>query len=363
MKDAHVVEHVDVWPIDIPLCDDFVISRGSISQVESAFVAVRTRSGITGYGEIAPFEPLTGEIRDDSVVRARELGAGLMERDVADHTVIAAELAAAAPEQPAARTGLECAVVDCFARSIGKPLHRVWGARAPSIYETDITLPILGEDRIDALGDEWYRRGFRVFKLKVGANADAEISRVHRMAARYTDVSFILDANQAFDVSEAIRFVRELGSVVSRVRLLEQPVPRDDLEGMTTLRETCQITIAADEAVFTLADARRVIEARAADVINLKIMKSGLHESIEIARLAQRAGVGLMVGGMIETRLAMSFSLAIALSLGGVDHFDLDTPLLMATDPIEGGYEYEGPRMLLGVGAGVGAAPANLPDR
>jgi L-alanine-DL-glutamate epimerase-like enolase superfamily enzyme len=92
-------------------------------------------------------------------------------------------------------------------------------------------------------------------------------------------------------------------------------------------------------------------------VINLKIMKSGLGETLATAEMATKSGVGLMVGGMVETRLAMSFSLALALGVGGVTHFDLDTPLLMSRDPVRGGYAYDGPRMMMWNEPGIGAVP------
>jgi L-alanine-DL-glutamate epimerase-like enolase superfamily enzyme len=109
--------------------------------------------------------------------------------------------------------------------------------------------------------------------------------------------------------------------------------------------------------VFTLDDARRVIAARAADCINLKIMKTGLCETIEIARAAKAAGLSLMIGGMMESRLAMSFSWSLALATGWIDHFDLDTPLLMAHDPLEGGFGYRGPMLTLWEEPGVGMRP------
>jgi L-alanine-DL-glutamate epimerase-like enolase superfamily enzyme len=109
--------------------------------------------------------------------------------------------------------------------------------------------------------------------------------------------------------------------------------------------------------VVSLSDARRVIELRAANCINLKIMKTGLAETIAIARFARVSGLSLMIGGMMESRLAMSFSWSLVLATGWIDHLDLDTPLLMAHDPLEGGYAYNGPRLTLWEEPGVGIRP------
>jgi len=357
MTPSPTIERVDITPVDIPLTDEFVISQGRMTVAENAFVAIHLDSGVVGYGEIAPFAALTGETREASVAAARKLADTVIGRKASDLTALSHELVAEIPEAPAARAGIECALFDAFAREQGKPLWELWGAKAVREYETDITLPILEEERIDDLAESWYVRGFRIFKLKVGADPDADVRRVRRLAARHSDVSFVLDANQGFDVAQTVAFLADLGDIADRIALLEQPIARGDLEGMAKLRQGSSVHLAADESVFTLDDARRVIGAGAADVINLKIMKSGLVETLAIAEMATRSGVGLMVGGMVETRLAMSFSLALALGVGGVTHFDLDTPLLMAEDPVRGGFAYDGPRMMMWNEPGIGAAP------
>jgi o-succinylbenzoate synthase len=351
------IASVGVQPVDIPLVDPFVISRGALAAASSAFVSVTLQDGVTGYGEIAPFEALTGETRDASVDVARRLGATLVGQPAADWEALAHDLAARHPANPAARAGLECALADAAARERGLTLFALLGGADVRERTTDITLPILAEDRIDALAAHWYARGFRDFKLKVGNDVGAEVRRVERLARGFGDVSFVLDANQGFDVTAARAFMRALTPWRERITMIEQPVPRADLDGMAALRAEGICAIAADESVFSLADARRVIDAGAADIVNLKIMKSGFAETLAIARAVRAAGLRLMIGGMMETRLAMSFSFALVLGLGGVDFLDLDTPLLMASDPLSGGYQYHGAKLSLWVEPGVGMAP------
>ncbi|HET6350184.1 MAG TPA: enolase C-terminal domain-like protein, partial [Candidatus Krumholzibacteria bacterium] len=186
---------------------------------------------------------------------------------------------------------------------------------------------------------------------------DADVKRVERLAGRHADVDFILDANQGFDETAARAFLCAVAPLSRRIRLIEQPLARDDLDGMAALRADSPVPIAADESVFTLEDAHRVISARAADCINLKIMKTGLADTMAVARAARAAGLSLMIGGMMESRLAMSFSWSLVLATGWIDHLDLDTPLLMAHDPLEGGYTYRGPVLTLWDGPGVGMRP------
>lgn len=356
-----IIQSIDVWPVDVGLSDPFVISRGALNSAALAWVRVRLANGVEGFGEIAPFTALTGETREESIAAANFLAAHLHHQSCADWEALAARMREAASSQPAARCGLECALVDALARANGVPLYQHWqrlgGSPDLRERETDITLPMLDGARVDQLAEQWFARGFRTFKMKVGANVEADAASVDRLARRFPEVDFILDANQGFNLADAREFIRSISDHSARVRLLEQPVARDDLDAMAALTADGLIPIAADESVFTLDDARRVIAARAADCINLKIMKTGLGETIEIARAARAAGLTLMIGGMMESRLAMSFSWSLALATGWIQHFDLDTPLLMADDPLEGGYAYHGPMLTLWTEPGVGMRP------
>ena len=90
-----------------------------------------------------------------------------------------------------------------------------------------------------------------------------------------------------------------------------------------------------------------------------KIMKMGVLDAFDIAVTTKTMGLDLMIGGMIETRLAMGCSLCLVAGLGTINHLDLDTPLLMTEDPFSGGYQYNGPELILSDSPGLGLSPAN----
>ena len=141
--------------------------------------------------------------------------------------------------------------------------------------------------------------------------------------------------------------------------MFEQPVDKNNIDALAEVRRSIAFPVAADESVFTKEDLRKVVEVKAADIINLKIMKMGLLEAWDIAITAHSLGLGLMIGGMVETRLSMGTSLALVAGLGIIENLDLDTPLLMASDPMEGGYRYEGPTIHLSDEPGLGMRPKN----
>ncbi len=85
----------------------------------------------------------------------------------------------------------------------------------------------------------------------------------------------------------------------------------------------------------------------AAQVVNIKLMKSGVAAALDLAAAARAHGLGLMIGGNVESRLAMTTSACFAAGLGGFTFADLDTPLFLADDPFAGGMQYGGERILL----------------
>ncbi len=355
---------VDVAPLDVPLEDPFVIATGAARRAEVAFVRVRLAGGAEGFGEIAPLQPITGETREASVAAARHLGETLTGEDAAAWRAVGERLAELAPAAPAARAALECAVVDALAVAHGMPLDVLFGGAAlETDLETDVTLPLLDDARVDTLAARWWQRGFRRFKLKAGGGGpEVDLHRLRRLAERFPGVDFVVDANGGWDEAGALAFVRELGELAGRVAAIEQPVPREDVEALARVRAASAAPVLADEAAATLPAVRALVAAGAADGVNVKIVRSGLGEALDIARFARGAGLRLMVGGMIETRLGMGFTLALARGVGGVSIVDLDTPLLMRDDPVAGGFAYRGARLVPPRAPGVGARPRPWAD-
>jgi L-alanine-DL-glutamate epimerase-like enolase superfamily enzyme len=360
---SDTITKIEVWPIDLPLTDPFVVATGRRLAAENLFVRVTLRGGARGYGEVAPFPEVGGGDRDTAQRALMTLAQEALGGRAMEYRRLARLFHDIAPDQPAARCGLETAFLDALCRDRNIPLWGFWGGADVRERETDITIPIADLDRTVALGREWHARGFRLFKTKVGGDLDEDVRRVTALHHDLTGAGFIVDANQGFTVEQCRAFMKEVRRCGARVVLLEQPVPRDDLAGLAALRRDLGIPVAADESARSLEDARRVAEARAADVLNIKITKSGVLEAIEIAMFARAHGLRLMIGGMVETRVAMGCSFSLVLGLGGFDFLDLDTPLLMASDPVEGGYTYEGPRLRPCASPGLGvelALPASV---
>src|SRR5262249_26501328 len=159
--------------------------------------------------------------------------------------------------------------------------------------------------------------------------------------------------NAGFTAKEAIALARTLERLGLPIECYEQPC--DDLDALAEVCRAVDPPVIADESVATRGDLERVAAAGAADGVNLKIAKSGgLLAARAIGLEAQRRGMPVMVGGMVETRLGMTAGAHLAASLGGVEFVDLDTAWLLEDDPYEGGYRARGPDYTLGDEAGLG---------
>ncbi|TKB76117.1 MAG: dipeptide epimerase [Nitrospira sp.] len=340
---SFAISHIDLWPVDLPITDPFVVATGARAVAENIFVRVTLESGAQGYGEIAPFPEVGGEDRPASLRAATDASKTLRGQSVAQWTRLAHVLREMIGGYPAARCGLETAILDTFCHAASMPLWALWGGADVRPRETDITIPISDQEKTVSLARGWHEKGFRLLKMKVGKDVENDVRRLEAVHRALPDIAFIGDGNQGYSREECLAFTNGVKRFGGRLVLLEQPLVRDDLEGLSALRHLTGIPMAADESVRSLNDAREVLKQNAADLINIKIMKTGIVEALEIAQFARASGLGLMIGGMVEARIAMGCSFAMVLGLGGFDVLDLDTPLLLGDDPVRGGYCYQGP--------------------
>ncbi len=339
------IRSVEFWPVDVPITDPFVVATGTRTTAENVFLRVTLANGAQGYGEAAPFPEVGGETRESCLLALHRLGQAILGRSAADYRQIGFWFSEQAPNHPAARCGLETAVIDAHCRTSNIPMWRLWGGSDVRVRETDITIPIADLDKTVALARGWYAKGFRLFKMKVGKDVESDIRRLEAVHLALPEISFIGDGNQGFSRRDCLTFAQGVKACGGTMVLLEQPVMREDLDSMAAIRRETGIPVAADESVRSLADAQQVVARKAADYINIKIMKTGVAEAVEIASFAKASGLKLMIGGMVETRIAMGCSFGLVLGLGGFEILDLDTPLLLADDPVTGGYRYDGPRL------------------
>jgi L-alanine-DL-glutamate epimerase-like enolase superfamily enzyme len=341
---------------EAPMKASFEIAGGSLERLLNVLVCVRLKDGSTGWGECAPFKAYNGETQAGALRAARAAAGWLTGFDAGRHEALAEALEGNV-RCASARAGLEMAALDAWARSRSIPLWTYFGGAGRRL-RIDITVPIVPPRSAAALARAIRRFGVRALKVKVGREAEADAARVAAAAAAARPSTLIVDGNAGYSPREALRFLRLLAELGIRPDLFEQPVAKDDLDGMAEVARKGGSTVAADESAATPADVLRLARKRAAGVVNLKLMKAGIRGSWAMARAARSAGLGLMIGGNVESHLSMTCSAHLAAGFGGFRFVDLDTPLLLSKDPTKGvrirrGGIYD----LSGVRAGIGVEP------
>ncbi|KAM7475345.1 hypothetical protein LguiB_022588 [Lonicera macranthoides] len=334
--------------LNVPLIAPFTIASSRLEKVENVGVRVELSNGCVGWGE-APILPfVTAEDQPTAVAKATEACEYLKRSPGMTLGSVLGEIGGIlrGHEFASVRAGVEMALIDSVANSVGIPLWRLFGGVSNTIT-TDITIPIVSSAEAFELASKYRKQGFKTLKLKVGKNlnTDIEVLRAIRMA--HSDCLFILDANEGYTSTEAIHVLEKLHEMEVTPVLFEQPVHRDDWEGLGLVTKIAKdkygVSVAADESCRGLADVRKIAKENLADVINIKLAKVGVLGALDIIEFARLSGLGLMIGGMVETKLAMGFAGHLAAGLGCFKFVDLDTPLLLSEDPVLEGYEVSGP--------------------
>lgn len=359
MSDPRILR-VSHQPLDIELAEPFGVAGGAQHRARNVLARVELDDGTIGWGEGAPFPAISGETQETTLSALEQLGPRLVGEDVGTWRELARMLAAAEPGAPCARCALEGALLDALARARGESLWRFFGGATAELV-TDITIPTGDRAAAASAARRASAAGFRTLKLKIGAESpDEDAARLAAAAAQAPAAEFVVDANEAFDSSASLAFLDACGDLATRIRLFEQPTAAGDLDGARRVRECGAVPVAADESARSAADVIAIARERAADVINIKIMKSGIAEALEMIAIAKEAGLGLMIGGMVEAEMAMTLSGCIAAGQGGFSFVDLDTPMFLRNSPLRGGWRQDGPRLRfdeIDLGHGVRLAP------
>ncbi|WP_255169678.1 dipeptide epimerase [Natrononativus amylolyticus] len=347
------ITRVTVEPLDLALHHPFEIALGTQTSASNVLVTVETDAGITGYGEAAPTPHVTGETQSNSIATIRSVATLLEGRDVRRHRELNADLHAAIPGAVATLYALETAILDAHCRELEIPLAALFGG-VPDPIETDMTIPIVSAAAAQERASAAVDRGFESLKIKTGTDLEQDIERVCAVAEAAPAAALKVDANQGWTPKETVRFDSRLRDRGVPLELIEQPVARDDVDGLQWLTNRVSTPIAADETVFTPSDATRIVRERAADVLNIKLIKSGICGGASIATIADSASLECMVGCMLESSIGIHTSAHLVSALGTFEYVDLDSVHLLADDVVSA--SSDGP-MIEPSGPGHGITP------
>src|SRR6266852_7903711 len=335
------IRSITVEPLNIPLLEPFTIATGSVSDARNVLIAITLDDGTVGFGESAPFPPSTGESQETAQAAAQGCAALIEGKDAAHWRTLSKLMSSVYFSQVTAIAGIEMALLDALTHSYGIPLYVFFGGASTSI-ETDMSIPMVTPEHGYELAKDVVARGINCIKVKVGGDIREDVARVEAIREGAPGLGLTLDANQGYTASEALLCLEALDDRDIRPLMMEQPVHKEDYEGLRYVTQHTRVPIAADESAHSAANVAHLIQMGACNVVNIKLMKCGFVEALDIAAVCRATHTQLMIGAMMESRLATSAAAHFVAGLGGFRYIDLDTPMLLADDPFMGGYEQRG---------------------
>lgn len=310
--------------ISLPLRHAFTITHGTTRMKRNLLVELQSE-GISGWGEAAPslaYPDITVESICNSLERVqKEIESAIWEKP----EELWGAMFPILQQDRFALCALDEAAHDLWGKRLGQPVWKLWGLELANLPLSNYTI---GIDTIEVMIRKMEEfADWPIFKIKLGTERDVEIVEALR---NHTNALFRIDANTAWTVEQTLAFAPRLAEL--GVEFIEQPLARNDWEGMRRLAAECPLPIIADEACQVEADILQCAESFAG--VNVKLTKAGgLTPARRMIKEAKSLGLKTMAGCMVETSVGIS---AQAHLLPMLDYVDLDGALLLAGDVANG---------------------------
>lgn len=350
------ITEVKLGKISVPLRVPFKTALRSVSSVEDIVVEVHTDTGAVGYGEAPPTGAITGDTTgailgalQDHIIKT------VVGRDVDDFEDLMLALNKCIVGNTSAKAAMDMALWDLYGQLYKIPVYKLLGGSRKEII-TDITISVNDPDEMARDAVDAVRRGYDTLKIKVGAHPELDVARLTAVRqAIGSDTRIRIDANQGWEPKQAVRLLNQMQEKGLDIEFVEQPVKAHDIDGLKYVTERSYVPVLADESVFSPEDAVRIMQTRAADLVNIKLMKcGGLYNALKIVSAAEVYGVECMIGCMLEAKISVNAAVHLACAKKIITKIDLDGPVLCSEDPILGGAVFDEQRITVSDEPGLG---------
>lgn len=342
--------------LSVPLKRPFKTALRTVERIEDVVVKITTDTGHIGYGEAPPTGVITGDTTG-AIIGAIEnhIKQHLIGLDIENFEQVMLKLERSVILNTSAKAAVDIALYDLFGQMLNVPVYKLLGGYRAELV-TDITISVNEPEEMAADSRNAVKLGYTTLKIKVGLNAEKDIERMRaiREAVGY-DVKLRIDANQGWKPKEAVRMLNEMEAAGLQIEFVEQPVHALDVEGLKFVTDHVTIPVMADESVFSPIDALQIMQRRAADLVNIKLMKcGGIHRALKICAMAEIYGIECMIGCMLEAKISVTAAVHLACAKQVITKIDLDGPVLCREDPIDGGASFENSHISVSGAPGFG---------
>jgi len=350
------IQEMRVYRFDLPLKDVFTIATMSLCKAQNLLVELKTNQGVSGWGEASPLRSIVGETQLINLAAAKELKSLVVGQNPLTIHALMERMDAYLPHNTTLKSAVDMALFDIAAQACGVPLYVFLGGEKREL-ETDLTMGIGNPDEAGEKALSIRAMGFRMLKVKLGLKFEDDLKRLENIRKAVGPEPILrIDANQGWDRVSALKNLNAFADF--DIEFCEQPCRAHDLQGMRFVSEHTTIPVMADESLFSVQDALHIIQQDAAPYFNLKLSKSGgIRNTQKLAHVAEAGYRLCMIGCMSESRLGITAAAHLACATSVVRFCDLDSFLEHAENPILGGVEIRGGRILVPEVPGIGAYP------
>ncbi len=334
------------WHKEIPFQYPFTISGGRTKTHQPTLIVALQLGNFVGFGE-APAITYYNITVEDMIADIQKKQPFIEKFALTEPERYWHYLHHLLPNNPFLVAALDIACWDLFGKMKGKRLHQLWNT---GWTETPLTDYTIGIDSVEKMIEKMQAKPWPIYKIKVGTADDIEMIEALR---KHTDAVFRVDANAAWTLEEALKkipILKDLG-----VELVEQPLAKDNWDGMKKLFSESPLPLFADESCVFEKDVEQCADHFHG--INIKLTKcSGITPAIRMIAKARELNLKVMMGCMNETSIG---SAAIANFLPQLDFVDMDGPLLQ-TEDMGKGIDYDFGKITIAGSAGLGVEPTFL---
>lgn len=350
------ITDIKIKHISVPLRTPFKTALRTVNSIEDIIVEIYTDTGNIGFGEAPPTGVITGDTAG-SIIGAIEdhIKKSILGMSVENFEELMLKLNNCIVKNTSAKAAIDIALYDLYGQLYKAPLYKLLGGYRKEII-TDITISVNDPEEMVKDSLAAIERGYNTLKIKVGTDPVKDIERMKaiRKAAGY-NVKLRIDANQGWKPKEAVRILDEMYNEGLQVEFVEQPVLAHDVDGLKFVTDNVSIPVLADESIFSPMDALNILQRRAADLINIKLMKTGgIYNALKICSLAEMYGVECMIGCMLEAKVSVTAAVHLACAKSIITKVDLDGPVLCSGDPVVGGAIFNEYKINLTEDSGLG---------
>ena len=326
---------IEPFVVDVPLRTPVMGVHGKTSMQRSALVRVTAGDGLEGWGNVDPTPGYSPVSARDVRLTIGHLATALLGRDAFDVRRALAAMNAAMTDGYEAKAAIEMAFLDLKGRAVGLPVSSLLGGSVKDRVTFNAWIGTVPPEQAAREALAWLGRGFTTAKIKInGPGADGRDRVAAVRAAVGSRMALRVDYNESLALAEAIPAIKALEPY--DLTLVEQPVPRDQIDALSKIRRAVRIPLMADESVTGPASLLDIIRREAADYVKVKVMKQGgLIPTLSMIECAAAAGLKVIIGHGFGLTLSTLAEVAVAAAHEAVvDGCESVGPLKMAGDVV-----------------------------